>query len=134
MNKEFVPYEEALELKSLEFDEPCFACDKNIRISGIDGCVVNIPIKNSSFTEDDEFVASPTFSQAFRFFRKKYKLQTYIDFYHSESYFFKIKSQDGRYIGNTGDVILQGSPLFTRPYEEAELACLRKLIEIVKNK
>ena len=122
LEKEFVPYPEAFELKQLSFDEPCFgwfASDKSL--------VKDITIKT-------DFTLAPTYSQAFRFFRKKYKLQTYIDFYHSESYFFKIKSQDGRYIGNTGDVILQGSPLFTRPYEEAELACLRKLIEIVKNK
>ncbi len=62
----------------------------------------------------------------------KYKLQAYIDFYHSDSYFFKIKSQDGKNIGNTGDIILQGTPVFTRTYEEAEFACLNKLIELSK--
>jgi hypothetical protein len=26
MEKEFIPYEQALELKELEFNEPCFGC------------------------------------------------------------------------------------------------------------
>ena len=26
MNKEFIPYEQALELKELGFDEPCLGC------------------------------------------------------------------------------------------------------------
>jgi len=36
MNKEFIPYEQALELKELGFDEPCFGCyDEIKKILGI---------------------------------------------------------------------------------------------------
>jgi len=123
----FVPYELAVKLKALGFNEPCFG---NYRLP-TNRLITEWEIKNTP--EHCLDTPAPTFSQAFRWFREKYKLQSYIDFFHSESYFFKIKSQDGRHIGNTGDTILQGSPVFTRTYEEAELACLIKLIEIVEH-
>jgi hypothetical protein len=127
MNKEFVPYQEALALKELGFD------DEVLKVYDVNSSKSELYNYGEVLTGDDELYA-PLYQQAFRWFREKYKLQVYIDFYHSESYFFKIKSQDGRYIGNTGDIILQGSPVFTRTYEEAELHCLKKLIEIVKHK
>ena len=131
MNKEFIPYEQALVLKELGFDEPCFGYYKENQYE----LNKEFHCYNSDYVEHlGVYIAAPLYQQAFRFFKEKYKLQVYIDFYHSESYFFKIKSQDGRYIGNTGDIILQGSPVFTRTYEEAELHCLKKLIEIVKHK
>jgi len=131
MNKDFVPYEPSLALKELGFDEPCFAWYDGRYPSSInqDYC------KNPEEWLNVIHCATPTFSQAFRFFREKYNLQVYIDFYHKDSYFYKIKSQVGKRISNTTeDVILQGIPVFPRTYEEAELACLIKLIEIVKNK
>ncbi len=35
MNKEFIPYEQALELKELGFDEPCFGCYDEKRVFGL---------------------------------------------------------------------------------------------------
>ena len=137
MNKDFVPYNESLELKELGFDEECFGYrestfGKEKVIIEPSGLITNTNF-SKIFGEIRFRLCAPTFSQAFRFFRENHKLQTYIDFYHSESYFYKIKSQDGRYIGNIGDIVVQGSPVFTRTYEEAELACLQQLIQIVKN-
>ena len=135
--KDFVPYEESQALKGLGFDEPCFG---RYNVPGefiLSGCYSDSPLVSILVEQNDICEAhtlAPTFSQAFRWFREKHKLQTYIDFYHSDSYFYKIKSQDGRNIGNIGDIILQGTPLFTRTYEEAELECLVKLIDIVKLK
>jgi hypothetical protein len=145
IKNEFIPYEQALALKELGFDEPCFTfwIDKNNW-----GVLRQVGYYNNGFgwCNENQFtfaqnkylsssIVRPTFSQAFRFFREKYNLQVYIDFYHKDSYFYKIKSQVGKRISNTTeDVILQGTPVFPRTYEEAELACLKKLIEIVKNK
>jgi hypothetical protein len=130
MNKEFVPYEQSLALKELGFNEMCF--------STFIYKVPELQWELNFVISDNRYigtVAAPTFSQAFRWFREKYNLQVYIDFYHKDSYFYKIKSQVGKEISNTtGDVILQGTPVFPRSYEEAELECLNKLIEIVKNK
>jgi hypothetical protein len=141
MENIFVPYKESLELKELGFNDGCLAVYRRGSLYG-SGTSVNRYYedghwqleKNSDYGGAiKSWVAAPTFSQVFTFFREKYKLHVYIDFYHSENYFYKIKSQDGRSIGNTGDIILQGSPVFTRTYEESELECLRKLIEIIKN-
>ena len=127
MNKEFIPYEQALALKELGFDKPCFGYYE-----------MGDFIYWHCVNQEKELLlncTAPLYQQAFRWFREKYNLQVYIDFYHKDSYFYKIKSQVGKEISNTtGDVILQGTPVFPRSYEEAELACLKKLIEIVKEK
>jgi hypothetical protein len=135
MSKDFTLYPEAFELKQLGFDEPCFAW-YHLGDTLLSDITMGYEKTDFLYTQDDmeeTQCTAPTYSQAFRFFREKFKLQTYIDFYHSQSYFYKIKSQEGKVIGKTGDVILQGTPLSTRTYEEAELACLRRLIKLVKN-
>ena len=127
MDREFIPYELALELKQLGFDEPCLAwfSDRNIRIVGVEGCVVSsLPI-NSNFNEDDEFVSAPTYSQAFRWFREKHKLIAGI-FPNNHSL------QDNvSYIGYVGK-FKKGNVEVYETYEEAELGCLRDLIKLVK--
>lgn len=117
MEKEFVPYEEALALKELGFDEPCFAIyvDKQLQI-------------NATYQNHLEFkgwVAAPTFSQAFRWFREKHSLHSNvkcINTTYNNHFRFEIESNsETLYCRNLFDT-----------HEEAELACLRKLIEIVK--
>jgi hypothetical protein len=113
MEKEFVPYQEALALKQLGFDEPCFgwfASDRTL-------------VKE--VTEKTDFTLTPTFSQAFRFFREKYNLHNGIYPYYDE-YEFQIK--DFRLPTNTP---INGGLM---KYEQAELQCLQELIKIVKNK
>ena len=120
MNKEFIPYEQALELKELGFDEPCFGYylgDKFQFFADVRSCNTNSEFKF--------YPTALTFSQAFRFFRKKYNLHNGIYPYYDE-YEFQIK--DFRVPTNTP---INGGLM---KYEEAELACLKKLIEIVKNK
>ena len=68
---------------------------------------------------------APTFSQAFRWFREKHDLHNGIYPYYDE-YEFQIK--DFRLPTNQP---INGGLM---PYEEAELACLKKLIEIVTEK
>jgi len=136
MAKEFIPYEQALALKELGFNEPCLA---QYRKYDVGEATLDIGFsKNEIISKFDNlvlFCSTPLYQQAFRWFREKYNLQVYIDFYHKDSYFYKIKSQVGKEISNTtGDVILQGTPVFPRSYEETELECLKKLIEIVKEK
>ena len=120
MNKEFIPYEQALELKELGFDEPCFgwfASDKTL---------VKEVIKKTDFT------LAPLYQQAFRWFRKNHGLYS--------SIIFKKSYPDNHVTGLEWYIIICGGDgvLFdtdgTYTYEEAELACLIKLIEIVKAK
>ena len=114
MKTEFVPYELSLRLKALGFDEPCFATWS--------GETLDMSLQIPS---DDYFTKAPTYSQAFRWFREKYGLfiqpNRTID---SEGiwYYFSIASKRTD--------VCEGSFV----YEEAEIACLEKLIEIVESK
>jgi len=109
--KEFVPYAEALELKELEFDEPCMA--------------------SRDMNNDKGLIQIPTYSQAFRFFREKYKLKA--DIIHAKSnggYTYTIwKWNFDNSIGNWERIGVVNSWL---TYEETETACLTKLIELAK--
>jgi hypothetical protein len=124
LEKEFVPHNESLELKELGFDEPCFAFyeeDTNNLVT----------FHTDSYQEVtghvclDRQVNAPTFSQTFRWFRDKYNLHNGIYPYYDE-YEFQIK--DFRL--PTNKPINSG----LMSYEESEIQCLRKLIEIVKSK
>jgi hypothetical protein len=122
MNIEFVPYNLAIQLKELEFDESCFGCyfhnNKDVVEYNPDGIPLNHNNRNSR-------ISAPLYQQAFRWFREKYNLHSGIYPYYDE-YEFQIK--DFRFPNNTP---INGGLM---SYEEAELACLKKLIEIVKSK
>jgi hypothetical protein len=129
----FVPYFEALTLKELGFDEPCFANYTVIPEDGIDW--FRIPEQGTSFGssknynskifEEEGTISAPTFSQAFNFFREKYKLHGTITSISQESWQWHIQKPGDK----LGDLYEEDF----LDYEEAELECLRKLIEICKN-
>ena len=113
MEKEFVSHELALILKALGFKERVltyYEDGKPKLHTAIEGWDFN-----SSFLT---CVSRPTYSQAFRRFRKKYDLHYVI--VKAESWFYTINGCNTQEGFNT--------------YEEAELACLDKLIEIVEQK
>jgi hypothetical protein len=118
MEKEFVPYELAVKLKALGFDEPCFGIYlmKEFRYS-------SPPMSIKDITDGIDVLA-PTFSQAFRFFREKYGLFHSID---------TRVSKDIGYLILLNDEEIHIDSCYWN-YEEAELACLEKLIEIVESK
>jgi hypothetical protein len=120
MEKEFVPYELALELKHLGFNEPCFGSYVKLTETQntffmndvVDEIDRETPLHKSLITK------APLYQQAFRWFREKYYLNYVI--VKAESWFYTINGCNTQEGFNT--------------YEEAELACLKKLIEIVKTK
>ena len=125
MNNEFVPYEQSVELKELGFDEPCFGSyqlienrdyENGLKINHIIGLNTLNGIRNHNYK--DEITNAPTFSQAFRWFRENHNLHHEIE-YNGYEYV-------GYVSGMTANIF--------KTYEEAELACLKKLIEIVKSK
>jgi hypothetical protein len=118
MNKEFVPYEQALALKELGLDEPCFGYYDKIQIFHL------CSFENMN---DRGFVSAPTFSQAFRWFREKYKIFSSI--MTEYSYGGTISAY---HINGLHQSDISKGDFYT--YEEAELACLIKLIKLVKNK
>jgi hypothetical protein len=120
MNKEFVPYEEALALKELGFNEPCFSfwlktpLSKKGEFMGLLKTAINS--NNSNFD-----VSAPLYQQAFRWFREKYKL------YHTINHLPHKKGTNEEFLCEAN--VSEHS--YHSIYEEAELACLRKLIKIV---
>jgi hypothetical protein len=118
IEKEFIPYEEALALKELGFNEPCLAsyfhAGKRLHITEY--------INYGEYT-----TLAPTFSQAFRFFREKYGLKSWIQEHTTDTFIYEIrphKLTDYK----------EGEVYVYEVYEEAELACLKQLIEIAKEK
>jgi hypothetical protein len=132
MQKEFIPYEQALELKELGFNEPCLAFYNG---EFLDSTEYNF---DTGLNKDyGECISAPLYQQAFRFFREKYgyfisifNTEFIIYTEYSASQYFdvsngKMKSKYVRTIEHQEN---------KESYEEAELACLEKLIEIVKSK
>ena len=120
IDKEFVPYEEALALKELGFDEPCFAVYFNTTQQLYFDKYIN------EFNKEVRTLA-PTFSQAFRWFREKHNLiggVQYIGGLKPETTWWDIYVI-GHFNTDIGEMSME-----YQPYEEAELACLKKLIEI----
>jgi hypothetical protein len=139
MKKEFVPYEQALALKELGFDEPCF------------GAFIGKEFKFFDFSNDlngyvnnkNLIIGAPTFSQAFKFFREKYNLRgSIMDFIDDETgiewdYEIALIGTDLDENGHYKPLIDYSTDDESRKfktYEKAETACLDKLIEIVKKK
>ena len=124
MNKEYIPYEQALELKELGFDSVCFGFYNprheigDLRANPLyehsGGCFDN-------YNRTDYLVSAPLYQQAFRWFREEYSLHSYIEGPYPWFRFY-INSEDDRCEGHKHLL-----------FEEAEIACLKKLIELVKN-
>ena len=122
----FCPYEQALKLKELEFDEECLASYHNTKIIGYEKeswLVLNED--SDQFLESTFICKAPLWQQAFRFFREKYGLHYII---------CKNIQMDGY---GYREVILipymeENENTIFKTYEEAEVECLVKLIEIAK--
>ena len=128
MNNEFVTYEQALALKELGFDEECLAY-YHTTLSSSDVDLVLRKTQNKFYhliRMPEHFdILTPLKQQVFRWFREEYELITSIrhnkfpDMSGKQYYFeYEYKNSYERYI----------------TYEEAENACIDKLIEIAKQK
>ena len=119
MKKDFIPYEQALALKELGFDEPCFG--------GYYSNQDNVNLwffKEAKNSDRDErvregFATAPTYSQAFRWFREKCGLCLVIKPIHDKRF-------------DLGYNLLKNGLIIRAytTYEKAEHACLIKLIEL----
>ena len=108
MEKEFVPYEQAIELKKLGFNVPSVA--------------------GYSYPNSDKLLTQAIlYQQAFRWFREKYNLIGLVEAgYDNGKNVYTYVYWDG-----FKDYLYDE---YFQTYEEAELACLNKLIEVVKSK
>ena len=106
MKNEFIPYEQAIALIELGFDEPCFGWFDTGHLRA--GCF------ESEYVTGLGDLLAPLYQQAFRWFRDKHGLRHFIEY------------DNGHY-----NAVVQSSLVYhCDTHEEAELACLKKLIEL----
>ena len=150
MEKEFAPYELAVKLKDLGFDEPCFGYYVDGELRGINLGIEELggiepyyqrfgfhTLNNHDIDNPNKIVVTaPTFSQVFRWFREKHNLRGFIGFRPNVKQFdhhiYDMSLSGMEYVKQRTMVEYNKDPL-VGTYEEAELACLDKLIEIVEN-
>jgi len=122
--KDFTLYSEALELKQLGFDEPCL-----FYYYGSNDLQSLIQIDMPRLVNHNESIlgtcySAPTYSQAFRWFREKYNLHALIMPKTTPSNTTVYYIYKGKFEKNWNNCF--------ETYEEAELACLKEMIKIVK--
>ena len=158
MEKEFVPYDLAVKLKKLGFDEPCFTKFEDYfnktklhpilatlhlntpyenEYNGYGQKIINDQSKRWFFTgyknsvkdHNNDIVSAPTFSQAFRWFREELNYEVFL------------QKQENLVSGKTYSFLIENDlegiyerSLSKSSIDKAELACLTKLIEIVESK
>jgi hypothetical protein len=126
MTQEFVPYELAVKLKELGFDEPCFGY-----YNGNYEFTFFVDVRSCNTNSEFKFYpTAPTYSQAFRWFRDVHKLWGYQIPWSGNMYCMQI----WRLIEDSETVKTIQDRVIMNTWEEAELACLEKLIEIVETK
>jgi hypothetical protein len=119
MENNFVLYNQALELKELGFDDVCLSFYNGKFLDSTDynfddgtskdvGLCINAPLKQ----------------QVFRWFREKYEIYGIVGYYGKSQWSIEM-------LNYKGNELLQIEDDFNT-YEEAENACIDKLIEIAK--
>ena len=130
IEQEFVSYEQAVALKELGFNEPCFGSyqlietrdyKNGLEISHTIGLIVLNGLRNHNYK--DEITNAPLKQQVFRWFREKYSLLGAVQYFTHGFFCYTINEMKDT-----------ESKLFTEypTYEEAENACIDKLISIAK--
>jgi hypothetical protein len=145
MNKEFVTYEQALALKELGFDEKSLAYWFNETPLNPEGqCLVYYqkPYDNTKITNGviREYSWAPLYQQVFRWFREKHGLYIHFvpEFYMTGINFnwqilwYLPKEKWTEYVVSNGTMLFGDNGEYPTQ-EDAENACLDKLIEIIKN-
>jgi hypothetical protein len=142
MKENFTLQPEALALKELGFEEECFGLFRGSSLEfkkHTGGCYDNNWINNF---KEPQICTAILYQQAFKWFRDKHQLyhEIQVDQTTEPKFCFKISE----FIGNPNDLTERewgwenipsdDSWGLYRKYEEAELACLKKLIELVKEK
>lgn len=152
MEEQFVPYELALKLKELGFDEKClgfyyqaietewfdFRSGGNVIFNEGNPIILNYSGKIGLERDEIYLCKAPLWQQAFDWFREEKELLN-----HSTTHLQDI-GEDGSLVESYGYRIMYNKDGYKcdvweklarfDTYEEARLACLEKLIEIVENK
>ena len=133
MEKYFANYNQSLALKELGFNEPCLYSYYQ------DGTIGSVLRQNGgsnlvNWNESNTLCSRPLKSQVFEWARKEYRIISVIDFYCDndewEDTMYEVRISEFKHF-KTHDSFVQSE---YKSYEEAELACIDKLIELIKQK
>jgi len=112
MNNQFIPYEQALELKKLGFNEKCAA-----HFLAEDEIELKWEMHRNLSINTTNLIQAPTFSQAFSFFRTQYNFTYSIGNTNIAIIHYELTTQ-----------LLQNN----ESYEAAELAAIKWFIDVAK--
>ena len=128
----FIPYNLALELKDLGFDEPCFATYFTIGAWQIDCTEGALNLKSNEACEYS--ILAPLWQDALDWFREQHNLEYQIQRIANGNYHAVIHKNTDEYIEILreirGGCIDEVVDVYT--YEEARLETLERLIQYVK--
>jgi hypothetical protein len=126
LEKEFIPYNLTLEIDKLGFSKSFEICDEQYIYRNSRLCRANEGAIRMFESLNDEIILAPLYQQCWRWFREKYQMIFCYEpcLKKNLTYIFFI------YIEATGEKVFVVESKYD---EEAELACLNKLIEICKN-
>lgn len=140
MENEFITYDLAVKLKALGFDEPCMG----VYYGDVEDIQFTLNVRETQYYAQKGYkngVLAPLYQQAFRWFIDKHGLHIHMcpEFYKDGInycwqilwYLPKDKWTDSNVHGGT---MFYGDNHEYPTKEEAENACIDKMIEIVKNK
>jgi hypothetical protein len=121
MKKDFIPYEQALALKGLGFGEPCYGW--------FDTGYLRFGCYESEYVQGLGDLPAPLYQQAFRWFREKHNILATV-YSNASGYLYEWSDNvGGTHRGWSNDEGPNNGGVWDT-YEEAELACLKKLIEL----
>jgi hypothetical protein len=126
-DKEFIPYEQALALRELGFDELCFMYWNDFGKTSL-----NKRFQLLDHIDDwsQDYIEAPLYQQAFRFIRENHNLYCTIALISNSL-------KDRAYMGMLDYIYPHKAIMDFEEYEtheEAELEYLKKLINLAKNK
>ncbi len=127
MEKEFILYDQALDLKELGFDDPCLAIyNKKGEFSTVGDLRCPYTYLNNTHPihkHENGVICIPLYRQAFRWFDKNYGL--IFNIVGSGPYYPSVANSK---IDGDSNIELVECEI----YEEAEIICLKKMISIAK--
>ena len=126
LQKEFIPWEEAMSLKVLGFDYPCLGSYSNKDTFNTGGIYYRVTPNQPSVC------IAPLYQQTFEWFRENHKLIGSVIPLSSDP-LGKVSHYGFDICSSLNDSNWEDDCGF-KTYKEAELACLRKLLEIVRTK
>ena len=133
MNDQFVPYELALKLKGLGYNEiSLFYYDTVNEGNPLSHCP-HLLLNNQLEGFENEPISAPLWQQAFDWFRKNHQLEFILNNCSDKDHnLYDVVIYDTFKKKKHEDYVIRNRSKFYTTYEEARLECLKKLIEILE--